>query len=134
VSRVSSFKFQSHTLHSAGYPTFRKPGTAAAEAKAEGFGGYEYFHASSGVNGVDSFNLNGWDLAANGYVNRYLGITADFSVTYGTPSVIGVGVNTHLYTYLFGPMVRASAGKVQPFAHALFGGAHISGSVTWAEE
>jgi opacity protein-like surface antigen len=103
--------------------------SAAAQDKAEVFGGYQYLHANSGSSGVPNFNLNGWDAAVSGYVNHYFGITADFSGTYGTPSVQGVGVSTHLYTYLFGPVVRADAGKLQPFAHALFGGAHISGSV-----
>lgn len=106
-------------------------GVAAAQdgSRAELFGGYEYFHASSGTSGVDSFNLNGWDVAASGFVNHYLGVTADFSGTYGTPNVLGTGVSTHVYTYLFGPTVRAASGKLQPFAHVLFGGAHISGSV-----
>lgn len=102
---------------------------AMAEDKADIFGGYQYLHANSGVSGVNGFNLNGWNGAVSGYFNRYLGLTADFSGTYGTPSVQGVGVSTHLYTYMFGPVVRARAGKLEPFAHALFGGAHISGSV-----
>ena len=98
--------------------------------KAEVFGGYQYFHGSTGVSGVDSFNLNGWNAAASGYVNRYLGFTGDFSGSYGTPSFSGVGVSTHVYTYMFGPVVRAANDtKLEPFAHVLFGGAHISGSV-----
>lgn len=101
--------------------------------KAEVFGGYQYLHASSGVSGVNGFNLNGWNFAVNGFFNRYFGITADLSGTYGTPSVQGVGVNTHLYTYMFGPVVRAgNDSKLSPFAHVLFGGAHISGSVNAA--
>jgi opacity protein-like surface antigen len=99
--------------------------------KAEVFGGYQYTHASSGVSGVNGFNLNGWNLAVNGFFNHYFGITADLSGTYGTPSVQGVGVNTHLYTYMFGPVVRAgNDSKLSPFAHVLLGGAHISGSVS----
>ena len=105
---------------------------AMAEDKADIFGGYQYLHANSGVSGVGGFNLNGWNGAVSGYFNRYLGLTADLSGTYGTPSVQGVGVSTHLYTYMFGPVVRARAGKLEPFAHALFGGAHISASVNGA--
>lgn len=98
--------------------------------KAEVFGGYQYLHASSGVSGVSGFNLNGWNGALNGFFNRHIGITADFSGTYGTPSVQGIGVSTHLYTYMFGPVVRAgNDSKLSPFAHVLFGGAHINGSV-----
>ncbi len=103
---------------------------AMAEDKADIFGGYQYLHANSGVSGVNGFNLNGWNGAVSGYFNRHVGLTADFSGSYGTPSFQGVGVSTHLYTYMFGPVVRARAGKLEPFAHALFGGAHISGSVS----
>lgn len=102
---------------------------AAAADKAEIFGGYQYLHADSGASGVNSFNLNGWNGALTGYYNRFLGLTADFSGTYGTPSVQGFGISTHLYTYMFGPTLRVQAGKLQPYAHALFGGAHISGAV-----
>jgi len=98
--------------------------------KAQIFGGYQYLHASSGVSGVNGFNLNGWNTSASGYLNRYFGITGDFSGSYGTPTFSGVGVNTKLYTYMFGPVVRAGGDRpLQPFAHALFGGAHINGSV-----
>lgn len=97
--------------------------------KAEVFGGYQYFHANGG-SGVNSFNLNGWDAAASGFFNKYFGVTGDFSGSYGTPSIAGVGVSTHVYTYMFGPVVRmTNDSKIEPFAHALFGGAHISGSV-----
>ena len=99
--------------------------------RAEVFGGYQFFRASSGVSGIDNFNLNGWDAAVSGYFNRYVGVTGDFSGSYGTPSVSGVDVHAHLYTYMFGPTVRAAnKSPFQPFAHVLFGGAHISGSVS----
>src|SRR5574337_1010052 len=74
--------------------------------RAEIFGGYQLTHASTGVSGVDGFNMNGWDAAATGYFHRYLGVTGDFSGTYASPSFQGVSVNTHLYTYMFGPTVR----------------------------
>jgi opacity protein-like surface antigen len=106
------------------------PGMTVAQ-KAEVFGGYQYVHASSGNSGLGSFNLNGWNIAGTAFFHRYLGLTADFSGTYGTPNFQGVGVSTHLYTYMFGPELRAANGsKIVPFAHVLFGGAHISGSVS----
>jgi hypothetical protein len=90
------------------------------EAKAgEFFGGYQYLHASTGISGVDSFSLQGWNVAASGYFTRNLGITADFSGNYGTPS----GVTTRLYTFMFGPSVRfPNSSRITPFGHALFGG------------
>jgi opacity protein-like surface antigen len=114
------------------------PVLAQDEARAEVFGGYQWFRASSGVpiSGVDHFSLNGWNASFSGFFNRYLGVTGDFSGSYGTPSVnvptVGsVGVKTHVYTFMFGPVVRATNdGPVQPFAHVLFGGARVSASVS----
>jgi opacity protein-like surface antigen len=97
--------------------------------KAEIFGGYQYFHANSGVSGLSGFNLNGWNASASGFFSRNLGVTADFSGSYGTPSVLGVGVKTNFYTFLFGPTVRVpNSSRLTPFAHVLFGGGRISGS------
>ena len=95
------------------------------EAKGEVFGGYQYLHASTGISGVDGFTLQGWNAAASGYFTRNLGITADFSGNYGTPS----GVTARLYTFMFGPSVRfPNTSRVTPFAHALFGGGRLSAS------
>jgi opacity protein-like surface antigen len=92
-------------------------------AKAEIFGGYQYLRAKSGISGAPSFNFNGWNAAVSGYFTRNLGITADFSGNYGTVA----SVDTKIYSYLFGPVVRfPNSSRVTPFAHALFGGAHIS--------
>ena len=93
--------------------------------KAEIFGGYQYLHANSGVSGVDGFNLNGWNASLSGYFNKNFGVTGDFSGSYGSP----FGVSVKFYTYTFGPVVRfPNHSKITPFAHALFGGGHISGS------
>jgi hypothetical protein len=97
--------------------------------RAEVFGGYQYFRGSTGINGVDNFNLNGWNASASGYLNDYFGVKADFAGSYGTPSMAGIGIKTRLHTYMFGPVLRyTNASKITPFAHALFGGGHISGS------
>ena len=97
--------------------------------KAEIFGGYQYFHANSGVSGLSGFNLNGWNASASGFFSRNLGVTADFSGSYGTPSVLGVDVKTNFYTFLFGPTVRVpNSSRLTPFAHVLFGGGRLSGS------
>lgn len=98
--------------------------------KAEVFGGYQLLHANTGTNFLNSFNMNGWDAAVNGYFSHYIGVTGDFSGTYGTPKVAGIGVSTHAYTYMFGPVVRATnSSAFTPFAHVLFGGGHFNGSV-----
>jgi opacity protein-like surface antigen len=97
--------------------------------RAEIFGGYQYFHANSGVSGLSGFNLNGWNASASGFFSRNVGVTADFSGSYGTPNVLGLGVKTNFYTFLFGPTVRVpNSSRLTPFTHVLFGGGRISGS------
>jgi opacity protein-like surface antigen len=106
---------------------FSAVAVAQEPAKAEVFGGYQYFRATTGVTGIDNFNLNGWNAAVNGYINNYFGITADFSGNYGTP----FGVSTKIHTFLFGPVVRYTKfSRVTPFGHALFGGVHGSAGVS----
>jgi opacity protein-like surface antigen len=58
-------------------------------------------------------------------------VTADISGSYKTINVGGVNVDTKIYSYTGGPVVSLnSRGKVNPFVHALFGGAHVSGSAS----
>src|SRR5262252_4393810 len=84
--------------------------------KVEIFGGYQFFHADTGVPGLSGFNLNGWNASASGFFSRNLGLTADFSGSYGTPSALGVGVKTNFYSYLFGPTFRfPNSSQLTPF-------------------
>ena len=79
--------------------------------KAELFGGYQFTHLGP------SLNVNGWNAAVNGNINRWVGVTADFSGSYK-----GGG---HMYTYMFGPAFCVRTKTVTPFVHALFGGTTI---------
>jgi hypothetical protein len=99
----------------------------AQEDKAEVFGGYQYTRLNTGVSGVDSINLNGWNASVSGYFTKNLGISADFSGAYGSP----FGVSTKMYPFMFGPIVHLpNSSKITPFAHALFGGAHLTASAS----
>jgi hypothetical protein len=98
--------------------------------KVEVFGGYQYLHAGN----VDGFgngaNTNGWNTAVTVNFNQHLGVAADFSGAYKTVNISNPLLGTahvHVYTYTFGPVVSFnSGGKINPFVHALFGGAHLS--------
>jgi hypothetical protein len=105
--------------------------------KVEIFGGYQYFHNGQlHIAGQDvpnsSENWNGWDTSVTGNFTKHLGVTGDFSGNYKTfDNVAGSGVNVdgRLYTFAGGPVVSYDAGgKINPFVHALFGGAHASAS------
>lgn len=101
---------------------------AAAQApKAEVFGGYSYVRVNPG-SGIDGINLNGWNASVTGNLNDWFGITGDFGGVYGSPNISGTSVNTNAHTFLFGPTIKARSDKLEPFAHALFGGARLKGS------
>jgi Outer membrane protein beta-barrel domain len=98
------------------------------------FVGYSYSR-------TDSFggtkNLNGWEGSLEGKFLPWIGIVADFGAGYGkdnsfvavTCPVQGCPFTSNSLrrnTYLFGPRVSVPIGRFTPFAHALFGAAHIN--------
>ncbi len=102
---------------------------AAQESKAEVFGGYSFlrFNRPATIGNfanLDGTNTNGWNAALTGNVNRYFGITADFSGHYG--EIFPGGGNLH--NFLFGPQLRLPAGRASLFVHALGGTSHNSGN------
>ena len=101
-------------------------------------GGYSYVRVNvkatdssvtPSVSASDSFNLQGG--GGNFVINLSpsVGIVTDlngYKIT-GLPS----GFHANLLTYMFGPRFTYHGNeRVQPFVHALFGGAHASGSGT----
>jgi hypothetical protein len=79
------------------------------------FGGAQYEHLQS------SYNAVGWNASLTGNFKHVLGITGDFSGVYNS-----YRTNSSVYTYTVGPVLTARLPVVQPFVHALFGGATIS--------
>jgi hypothetical protein len=88
-------------------------GMAQEGPRPEIYGGYQFTSTDGGWHG------HGWNTAANLYITRWLGGTADFSGGYSS--------GTSLYTYTFGPVISTRRSNFSPYAHALFGGAHASG-------
>jgi len=85
--------------------------------RVEIFGGAQFEHLQS------SYNAVGWNAALTGNFKHVLGITGDFSGVYKSHRT-----NSSVYTYTFGPVLTARLPVVQPFVHALFGGATASAS------
>jgi len=84
------------------------PTMAQSFPRVEVFGGFQY-DRSGGA------NLKGWDGAVTANVNRWFGLTGDFSGTYLSGG--------HEYKYLAGPVISVGkAGRITPFVHVLFGG------------
>lgn len=99
--------------------------------KAEIFGGYQFLRLGNGAD----INASGWNASLTGNFNSWFGVTADFSGDYKTDAhTIGpliANVDTKVYSYAGGPVVNLNhGGKVNPFVHALFGGAHVNESVS----
>lgn len=87
---------------------------AGETAKPEVYGGYQWTSTDGG------WHASGWNSAANLYVWKNVGATADFSGVYGS--------SQNLYTYTFGPVVSLPKHGVSPYVHALFGGARAGAS------
>jgi hypothetical protein len=95
--------------------------TVAQETpKAEVFGGYQYTRINVGGTG---FNFNGWNASVTGNVNKYVGVAADFSGAYKSEG----GASLKVHSYTFGPVISLNhEGTLNPFVHALFGGANAN--------
>jgi len=95
--------------------------------------GYAYLNADTNF---DRINTNGWDASIEGKFFPFIGLVADIGRTYAdqnictsaSPVTCSPTLNGRLDTYLFGPRLSVSVGRVRPFAHALFGVAHTETS------
>jgi len=87
-------------------------GTAAFAQRVEIFGGAQFEHLQP------SYNAAGWNASLTGNFKHVLGITGDFGGVYNSRLA-----NSSVYTYTVGPVLTARLPVVQPFVHALFGGA-----------
>lgn len=91
--------------------------TPAFGQRVEIFGGAQFEHLQS------SYNAVGWNASLTGNFKHVLGITGDFSGVYNSHRS-----SSSVYTYAVGPVLTARLPVVQPFVHALFGGATASGA------
>lgn len=100
------------------------PLAAQETPKAEVFGGYQFTHVSILDTGL---NFNGWNASVTGNVNKWFGVTADFSGAYKSES----GASIKIHSYAGGPVFSLNhEGTVNPFVHVLFGGARANFSVS----
>ncbi|MGE5323416.1 MAG: hypothetical protein ACM3SW_11165 [Actinomycetota bacterium] len=78
-------------------------------------------------------SFQGWNASSTAYVNRWFGITADFSGHYSannTSFLVAPGLpaefrsTQRIHTYMFGPHVAYRKSRYVPFGQALFGVNH----------
>ncbi len=91
-------------------------GAAQESPRAEIFGGYQYAR----VGGL--LSTNGWGAAVTGNLNRWAGVTADFSGLYKSTA----GIGGRAQTFTFGPVLSVPGQRAKPFVHVLIGGFHAS--------
>ena len=92
-------------------------GAPAFAQRVEIYGGAQFEHLQP------SYNAVGWNASLTGNFKHVLGITGDFSGVYKSKRT-----SSSVYTYTVGPVLTARLPVVQPFVHALFGGATASGT------
>lgn len=92
--------------------------------RVEVFGGYSYL--SSDFTQSVSGGVSGWNVSAFVRVFRYLGVDADFSGYSPSASnpcspICASGPFATYHTFMGGPQASVRIGRIQPFAHVLFG-------------
>ncbi len=96
---------------------------AAQDApKGELFVGYSYLHVGI-PGGTDNSVPAGFNADGTYYFAHALGLTADFQYHHKD---FGAGDTASVYSFHGGPRVKLRSGKLEPFAHALFGVTHVS--------
>jgi hypothetical protein len=114
---------------------FLVAGMAHAQIPTNGniFVGYSYSQTRPNT----AVGLNGWEGSLEGKFLPWIGLVADFSAGYGTNNIarpvacptsgcLPISQSVRRYTYLVGPRVSIPIRRFTPFAHALFGAAHIN--------
>jgi hypothetical protein len=113
-------------------------GFAQTPTSGNVFVGYSFNRASEGWSNTG--NLNGWEVSAEGKLAPFAGIVADVGTQYGTLHLStrdltgtpgSVSAATRVETFMFGPRISVSKGKLRPFAQALIGLGHLHED-TWA--
>jgi opacity protein-like surface antigen len=88
--------------------------------RAELFGGYSWAGG----------NFHGFDTSVTGNVNRWFGVTANFSGHYGSERNGIFEEKQRALSYLFGPRFSLRKNKrVTPFVYALFGGVNFKATL-----
>jgi len=125
------------------------PLMAQDSAQQELFGGFQFAHFGS-VHTFDPFvaqgsqnntevsvNAPGWDATYTYHINDSIGVSGDFSGSYGGGTVNegvagtfqSVKYHMHIYSFTFGPVYYfSSQGNTKAFVHALIGGGTGAGS------
>lgn len=91
---------------------------------------YSYVHVSaSPTSGLGTQSLHGGALSASYRLKSWLRIAGDVGLTtagYRNSDIVGISLRGTQSTYLVGPRLVYSLGRITPFAQGLFGVAHAN--------
>lgn len=87
--------------------------------------GFHNLNQDISVSGPNA--LTGWNVSPTFRVKHQYGFVADFSGYYPeyNPGCIVCGQHAKIYSFLFGPQVSITKGRVTPFARFLLGDTHM---------
>ena len=112
----------------------------AQDKRGEVFVGYSNLQADRSFDSLGNFNnftetfkrngLHGVEVSATGFPTSWFGITGDFSYHRKATDTTITGGNSNYkreaFYFMAGPTLKLrNASRVEPYAHALFGGAHL---------
>ena len=95
------------------------------------FAGFSWVSHDFSLTNDNGGGLTGWNASATFPATPRIGVAADFSGYYpgfntGCP---GCGQHAKIFTFLVGPQISASRGRLTPFARFLLGGTHMTTSI-----
>jgi opacity protein-like surface antigen len=90
--------------------------------KGEVFFGYSYLHIGI-PGGTDNSVPTGFNADGTYYLFKSVGATADFQYHHKD---FGGGDTASVFSFHGGPRFKARSGRLEPFAHALFGVTHVT--------
>ncbi len=118
------------------------PAVAQESPKVELTGEYSYLRFNPTLPAINNRNLNGGGADLSFFLSRNFAAKAefefygstDYTTTFATPVVTSQGVipagtytaNGTMKTYLFGPVIKGRAKKLEPFGEVLFGVSHVN--------
>jgi hypothetical protein len=100
---------------------------SSSTPKIDVFAGYSYMNANIVIAG-SRFSLNGASGSVAYNFTDWLGVVGDFGV-YAQSNVAAQSRSLILSSYQFGPRVSWRGHKLVPFAQALFGAGHATGTL-----
>jgi len=99
-------------------------GTFAVAQKAELGAGWNYLHIDGDVLPSQNGIPGGFFIDGTYYFARVIGLTGDFQYdkkTFSADAFFNGGEQARAFSFHAGPRVKARMGKLEPFAHVLFG-------------